>query len=1191
MAKTFICPQGHEWQADSSPQAATLQAQIACPVCGAVVSIAPSKKPGETEVMASENLPAVQARQLSDDHSEQARRLSHADDDTFGPGGAAPAREKVVLATRHPHQEEDEDSEGPEVPGYYILRELGRGGMGVVYLAHQEGLDRFVALKMILGDTDVSAEDLKRFKMEAVAISRLQHPNLVHIYQVSEHEGRPFFSMEFVDGGNLDDKFAGKPMAPREAAKIIAQLAHAVHYAHTKGIIHRDLKPGNVLLTTEGTPKITDFGLAKRMDSGIKAPSSGGVPTAQPRPEGGTGMTMAGSIMGTPSYMAPEQASGRSKDIGPHTDTYALGSMLYELLTGRPPFMAETGWDTIVQVVEKEPLPPSHLQPYLPRDLETIALKCLEKDYRKRYESAEALAEDLERYLRHEPILARPTGRIERFVKWVLRRPAFAGMIAVILVAAAFLVSMGVVYHLRLQRLAEESHVRNVRLSVAGGARLLDEGDWFGALVWFSEALRLEENKPAHEEVHRQRIASVFRQCPHVVQLWFHDGAVRHASFSPDGRFVVTAGEDQAANIWNVATGEQVGAPLEHLGIVWQAWFSPDGTRVLTGSGDGTARIWDARTGKPLSEPLHHGASVTTTSFSPDGHRVLTAGGDTKVMLWDIKTALATPLRHGGQVNHAEFSRDGRRIVSACDDRRAYLWNTGNAKQLSTLDHGDAVLFAGFSPDGQIVATTSKDQSARLWDVDKDGAGRLRATLPHNDLVKWAAFSPDGQRLVTASDDDTVKLWKVNTGEMLAAPMKHGSNVRRYVTFSPDGAWIVTSSDDNSGRLWDGYSGEPFTTNLVHNGTVHCAAFSPNGHHLITVSDDNVACLWDLATQSLLNGTPQRRTPPAESKRLEIVSPDQQRKLVVTGNRVSVRDANDRELFPVLKHKKEVKSACFSADSRWIATASADQTAMVWSADSGKPRCPPLRHASYVAKIAFDPVNGQRVVTGSGDNTARIWNADTGAMLTPPLQHSGSVLDVAFSADGKRVATASVDQTARVWGSAMGGPITPMLPHDREVIEVSFSSDGQRLTTVSANQMVRTWELPSDERPAVDLMEIAQLIAGSRIDEQGRHMPIEVERVQALWKKWKGVYPEVTLSSVEVIRDWQKRRAEFYVLEKRWTAALWNLDRLIAAEPSTGRYWRLRGQVHSELGDKDRAAADLAQAAKLGDTGEPKPKP
>jgi serine/threonine protein kinase len=312
----------------------------------------------------------------------------------------------------HPARESAAGGTVATVPGYEILRELGRGGMGVVYLARQVGVGRLVAIKMLLSGAHAAAVERTRFEAEVAAIGRLQHPNLVQVFEVNEHDGRAYFSMEYLDGGSLEDKIAGKPQPARQAAEVVQTLARAMHAAHQHGVVHRDLKPGNVLLTAGGVPKISDFGLAKRLDIA-------------------DGPTLTRHVLGTPSYMAPEQAAGRSKTVDARTDVYALGTILYEMLTGRPPFVGDSIMDVLLQVAGEDPLAPRRLSKAVPPDLETVCLKCLQKNPSHRYATAAALADDLGRFLADEPIRARQTSTWRRLMKWVRRRPAAAGLIAV----------------------------------------------------------------------------------------------------------------------------------------------------------------------------------------------------------------------------------------------------------------------------------------------------------------------------------------------------------------------------------------------------------------------------------------------------------------------------------------------------------------------------------------------------------------------------------------------------------------------------------------------------------------------------------------------------------------------------------------------------------------------------------------
>ena len=435
MAQSFTCPQGHQWE-DAFDGGLSLlgdQRSVACPVCGSPTEV-PTQQPSRTlPPSAAKRPPSVSAA------GENLSLLRDQPTSQFVNDAPTEAPVPMFVAPS--------DAPPAQVPGYILLSELGRGGMGVVYKARQVGLNRIVALKMVLAGAHSSKDAIGRFRAEAEAVAKLQHPNIVQIYEIGEHERRPYFSMEFVEGGGLNDLIYDHPMTVKQAARIVAAMARAMHAVHQHGVVHRDLKPANVLITKDGTPKITDFGLAKNLEEVA-------------------GQTKTGDIMGTPSYMAPEQAEGRIKEIGPATDVYALGAILYEILTARPPFKAETAMDTLLQVVYEEPMSPAYLLPNLPRDIETICLKCLSKDIGKRYASAADLADDLERFYDGRPIQARPVSTLEKVVKWAKRRPTAAALLALSVMTPLCVLLLSLVFNVRLNELNEQlaASVKNEKL-------------------------------------------------------------------------------------------------------------------------------------------------------------------------------------------------------------------------------------------------------------------------------------------------------------------------------------------------------------------------------------------------------------------------------------------------------------------------------------------------------------------------------------------------------------------------------------------------------------------------------------------------------------------------------------------------------------------------------------------------------
>jgi WD40 repeat protein/tRNA A-37 threonylcarbamoyl transferase component Bud32 len=933
------------------------------------------------------------------------------------------------------------------VAGYEILEELGRGGMGVVYKARQIKLNRIVALKMILAGAHAGPQELARFRTEAEAVARLQHPHFVQIYEVGEQDGRPYFSLEFLDGGSLAQQIAGTPQPPRGAAELVEILARAVQEAHGRGIVHRDLTPGNVLLTSNGMPKITDFGLAKRLDS---EPGAAALP----------GRTQSGAILGTPSYMAPEQAAGNIKAIGPATDVYALGAILYELLTGRPPFRGETTLDTLQQVLTTEPVPPTRLQPKVPRDLETVCLKCLQKPPRKRYASALELADDLHRFLAGRPILARPIGAWERGLKWVRRRPAAAALVAVSFLAVLSLVVVSWGYSAVLKSAAEREKQRAeeavkaqdkalhqekiARESLAQERRSLHE-------LYLTQAAELWDRDPSRGLALLQRFPTdlrdfawgyYYRLCQrHRRTLAGHKSWVLCVAFSPKGRTLATGDEDGVVKLWDLEAGKPSASFQAHRLGVSSLAFSADGRTLASAGGDSTAKLWAVRSARLKATLKGHSDSVWCVAFSPNGKTVATGGIDETVRLWDAATGKQQKVlaEFQGWVNAVAFSPNGKRLAWACWNEAVKLIDLQSGLKSSLLDHTHWVWSVAFSPDGQRLATASEDKTVKVWDLTGTKPGVLRTFRGHLAGVLSVAFSPDGRLLASASGDQTVKLWDlVKMQERLTLPVSEGADffiplLRDYalvgqegvtlrghtrpgysVAFGPDGVTLATGSPDGKVKLWDALKSGARTTRAPHEDLVRQVVFSRDGRQLASASWDQTVKLWDPATGRL---------------------------------RLTLRG-----------HDHWVWSAAFSPDGRTLATGSEDRTVKLWDTATGRCRTTLRGHSGAVWAVAFSP-DGRTLASASWE--VKLWDLETMTDRATLDGHTHQVRAVAFAADGKTLATASFDRTIKLWDLASRQVQATLQGHKHWVWALAFSADRTTLASASEDGTVKLWSLPS----------------------------------------------------------------------------------------------------------------------------------
>jgi WD40 repeat protein len=951
-----------------------------------------------------------------------------------------------------------------EFGAYELLEEVARGGMGIVYRARQTQVNRVVAVKVLASGAFAAPDFVKRFRTEAEAVASLDHPNIVPIYELGECEGQPFFSMRFVEGGSLAQRISSleSPISNGEAAVLLTKLAHALHFAHQRGILHRDIKPGNVLLDAQGEPLLTDFGLAKLVEKDST-------------------LTHTLALLGTPSYMSPEQALGKARRLTTAVDVYGLGAVFYELLAGQPPFAGGTTMETVRQVLDKEPRRPSALRPDTDRELETICLKCLEKDPVHRYSSAEALAEDLERWQRHEPVAARPPSAVYVLKKMVRRHKVRTALLAavVLLLASVIVISSwqaGVQRRLRHQAElneraaldarrdananAEQRRQQLVRLHVAAGNKLIDDGDAFMGLLQFVEALRLDAGDAAREDLHRRRFGVILRTTPSLAQFWADARGVYTARFSPDGKRVVCGDAQGAVQVFEAASGEPLLPPIQTTPPIVCAWFTRDGKFLATVDSEGKLRHWHAETGEPAGPLLP--TEVTSSrgrscldgaDYSPDGRWVM-AALPAGVQTYEVASgeSVGPVLALTSVVNRVRFSPDGRTAMLCGDQPALQLLEVPSGHMAwapAGLTH--AIRFLDFSPDGTRLATASEG-ALDIWDVTR--RERAFPTINAGPGNRELQFSPDGTRIAVASPG-FVRMVDARTGQLYPQTMSHGSFINQ-MEFSPDGRRLATASYDQTARVWDAASGKPAFPALRHAAPVDEAQFSADGRRLLTTSSDGSIRLWDLPSG---NGERLRISHRIKSRTQVRFSPNGQR-ILVFGERgvVRVSEARTGGLLAAWNLPALVPTASFNADGTQVAVPDTNGVVRLWNVATHQEMFS-VPHTGAVSHVEFSP-DGKRFLT-AGENAVRVWTASDGSPAAPALSHASAVRAAAFSADGRRIVTGSSDGTVQVWDATAGTAVSRLVTGRSNLLAASVTADGRRALILWRGQPPGTqlWDL------------------------------------------------------------------------------------------------------------------------------------